>query len=94
MAPVRRGAGSRLTTTARRGACSSQNARSPFKFHQDQMLEGASELRPGRAIDAPPAQVAGHADVEQVELGRPDEDGAAPAAAERLDEHADQRRRR
>ena len=55
------------------------------QFHQDEVLEGSPEVRTLRAFEAAAAQVPGYSDIEQVELGRPRDNGTGTSASEWLE---------
>ncbi len=61
------------------------------QLHQHEVLQRAPEVLTRGAFDAAAGQVAGHADVEQIELRGTGDHGAGAPAAERLHEDAQQR---
>ena len=60
------------------------------QLHEHEVFQRAAEVGTGGPSDPAPGQVTGDADVEQIELRRPVDDRARPAAAERLQEDAEQ----
>lgn len=61
------------------------------EFEQDEVLEGAAEFRATRVVQRAPADMAGHADIEQVELRRRGDALAPLGAVEWIDAVADKR---